>query len=141
MANGGWHGTKEEWQRAEIVLLPFDPVLEEFARCNGITLTKNGKDWPERSLRWESSSVSCLIQIFMESVETRALNFWICASQDRDDSRYWKQELLEKAADASRIGNVLPELLSSAKKRLNFWCSHPEEFEFATKLSTMSKRP
>jgi hypothetical protein len=46
MANGGWYGTDEEWQRLEGPLLGIDPVLEQFALEHGVAVTKNHKDSP-----------------------------------------------------------------------------------------------
>jgi hypothetical protein len=140
MANGGWHGTEEEWQQAESPLLPLDPVLEKFADDHKITLSKNGKDWPERSLRWTSDEVSCLIQIFAENLVAHTFNFWICAYQDRDGGRYWKEQMLKRDTKISAIENEFSGLLSVAKKSLDEWCLHPEEFELAGKLPATPKR-
>ncbi len=51
MANGGWYGTPEEWKRIERPLLDLDPAIAEFARKIGLTVSKNPKDEPERSLQ------------------------------------------------------------------------------------------
>lgn len=141
MANGGWHGTEEEWIILESPLRSLDPVLEVFAGAHGIALTKNGRDWPERSLKWAVREIRCLIQIFAKDSKNPIFDFWICAFQDRGDSRYWKKELLKKEAKASAIESELPKLLSSSKEKLDDWCSRPEEFEFATKLSPLPTKP
>ena len=58
MANEGWHGTQEEWGRIERPLLELDPVIDDFAKRARLAVTKNLKDWPERSLRWREYRLS-----------------------------------------------------------------------------------
>ena len=52
MANGGWYGTKEEWQRIEKPLLEIDSIVDDFANELSLSVSKNHKDWPERSIEW-----------------------------------------------------------------------------------------
>lgn len=59
MANGGWYDSKEEWQRIEAPLLEVDSIFEVFAAENGLAVSKNHKDWPERSIEW-GQGVRCL---------------------------------------------------------------------------------
>src|ERR1700722_9853481 len=91
MANGGWYGTKEEWNRIEAPLLEIDPIVSDFAEKFGLTVRKNNKDWPERSLVW-GDGVHCLIQIYLVDQKLLTFNLWLCVSQDRENKRYWKQE-------------------------------------------------
>lgn len=133
MANGGWDGTKQEWKRAEAPLKFMDPELKRFARKHGLTLTKNAKEWPERSLAWETD-VRCGIQIFLVDQAALTFNFWICAIQDRDDNRFWKQEYLRKEVQAVEIANSLGELLETGKRKLDHWSAQPAELEFAIKI-------
>src|SRR5580698_8569922 len=98
MANGGWYGTEEEWNHIEAPIAAIDADLEEFSRKHGIAITKNLKDWPERSLSWNVGDVRCLIQVYLKSEKMLTLNFWICASQDRGSDRYWKREMLKDGA-------------------------------------------
>jgi hypothetical protein len=44
MANGGWHGTEEEWQRREAPLLSIDPILEQFALEHGFAVSNKRTD-------------------------------------------------------------------------------------------------
>jgi hypothetical protein len=63
------------------------------------------------------------------------LNLWICASQDRDGSRYWRNETPRKEEQASEMAADLFDLLEAAKRKLDHWSAHPEVLEFATKLA------
>src|SRR5918995_6000947 len=109
MANGGWHGTDEEWKRIEAPLKSFDVELGRFVSKHGLVVTKNPKDWPERSIVW-GSDVRCLIQVFLVDQAELTLNFWICASQDRDGSRFWKNEMLRTEVQASELARDLSDL-------------------------------
>ena len=135
MANGGWYGTDEEWRRIEAPLKLLDPELDRFASKRDLTVTKNFKDWPERSLAW-GTDVRCLIQVFLTDQSALTFNLWICASQDRGGSRFWKKEMPCKESQASEIARDLFQLLEAEKQKLDHWSMHPEELEFATKLSS-----
>ena len=133
MPNGGWHGTKKEWNEAEAPLKLMDRELKRFAREHGLKFSKNHKEWPSRSLTW-GSDVRCGIQIFLVDPSKLSFNFWICAIQDRDGSRFWKQEYPRKEVPASEIADDLSELIEQAKRKLDGWSAHPKELEFATKI-------
>ncbi len=135
MGNGGWYGTDEEWRRIEAPLKLLDPELDRFARKHGLTVTKNLKDWPERSLVW-GIDVRCWIQVFLVDQSALTLNLWICASQDRDGSRFWKNETPRQEEQASEIAADLFDLLEAGKQKLDHWSAHPEVLEFATKLGS-----
>jgi hypothetical protein len=75
-----------------------------------------------------------LIQVFLVDQSALTLNLWICASQDRDGSRFWKNEMLRKEEQASQIAADLFSLLDDGKRKLDRWSAHPEMLEFATKL-------
>jgi hypothetical protein len=134
MANGGWYGTDEEWERIEAPLKLLDPELDRFARKHGLTVTKNSKNSPERSLVWEAG-VRCLIQVFLVDQSALSLNLWICASQDRDGSRFWKNETLSNGVQASELAGKLFDLLELGKRKLDYWSAYPEELHFATMLA------
>lgn len=137
MANGGWYGTAEEWNRIEAPLKALDPDLGSFAGKYGLNVTKNRKDWPERSLAWEAD-VRCLIQIYLVDESLLTLNLWICTSQDRNGSRFWKREMLRKEVQLPEMARDLLSALETGKRKLDLWSAHPEELEFATKLATWS---
>ena len=135
MANGGWYGTAEEWSRIEAPLKALDSDLDRFASKYGLNVTKNHKDWPERSLAWETD-VRCVIGIYLVDESLLTLNLWICASQDRNGSRFWKRETLRKEVQLPEMARDLLPALETGKCKLDHWSSHPEELEFATKLAT-----
>lgn len=135
MANGGWHGTKEEWTRIESPLIAIDPVIAEFARCASLTVTKNLKDWPERSMRW-GSKISCLIQIYLADEETISWNIWLCCTRDANGERFWRREFLVEKKPLEAFQHELPNLLKAGHERLIDWANHPETLQFATKLGT-----
>lgn len=130
MANG-WYGTPDERQRIEAPLILLDPALERFAAKHSLSLTRNHKDVPERSIEW-GSDVSCLIQLWVHGAESLGIHVWICASQDRARDRYWKQEFLCKDAPATDLALRISDLLQIAKSRLDEWSARPEQLEFAT---------
>jgi hypothetical protein len=133
MANGGWYGTEEEWDRIEAPMRGLDRDLDDFARRHGLNVTRNARDWPDRSIRW-GTDTPCLIQIFLVDEEKLTFNFWICASQDRADSRFWKQEMLCREAQMQEISDGFSERLEAGKTKLDYWSQHPEILEFATRL-------
>lgn len=140
MANGGWNGNAEEWNRIEAPILALDAGLNSFAQKNGLALTKNLRDWPERSLRWVcANNIDCLFQVFLANDVTLTLNVWLCASQDRGEDRFWKNEMLKQNATALEVRDELQELLEAGKQKLDDWCAHPEEFIFATGVTLLPR--
>jgi len=125
----GFHGTKADWERVEAPLRALDNKLESFSKRHGIALSRNGRNWPDRSLVW-GSPVRRLIQIFLADEEGLTYNVWICASEDRDNKRYWKQELLRSAVAVTEIEAELTDLLERGRALLESWDS--DSLEFAT---------
>jgi hypothetical protein len=136
MANGGRHGTPDEWQRLEAPLLALDPVFETFAARHGLELSRNAKDWPERSLRW-GGNPSFLIQMYLESETGPGWNVWLCCSEDRSDRRYWRNEFAVHGEPVESIRDRLPHLLEDSFNRLESWGADPSQLEFATMLTPM----
>jgi len=134
VANGGWYGTREEWDEIEAPLLEIDAILEEFADEYGLVVRKNVKSWPERSIVW-GSGIRCIIQIFRVEGQEANFNFWLCASEDRGRARYWKTDMLVEKAPVSSFRGELPALLREGRRKLLDWSENPACMEFATWLA------
>ena len=133
MANGGWYGSQDEWQRIERPLCEVDPILEKFSIETGIALTKNHKDWAERSLTW-GDGVRCLIQLYLVDEKDLKFNLWICASQDREGNRYWMHDTLIKDKPVEEFENNLSDELKAGHLQLMKWSQDPDQFEHTTVL-------
>lgn len=138
MANGGWYGTSEEWQRLEGPLLTIDPVLEAFSVRHGIELLKNEKDSPGRSFRW-GDNPGFLIGFSLQDEATLSWNLWLCCFEDRDDSRYWRNEYAIREEPVEAFGPQLDSLLEESFARVEAWGANPEQLQFATKLAPMPR--
>jgi hypothetical protein len=136
MANGGWFGTSEEWQRLEGPLLTIDPILERFAGTHGLMLSKNAKDFPERSLRW-GDNPSFLLQVYLDNDSGPLWNLWLCCSEDRKDERYWRTDFAVRGELLESFRDRLPVLLEESFNRVQVWGANPDQLEFATKLAPM----
>ncbi len=128
MANGGWYGTKEEWDRIEKPLLSIDPILEQFAKENNLVVTRNLKDWPERSMAW-GNDVSCLIQLYLVDDKLLTFNLWLCVTQDRATKRYWKNETPIKEKQASEFKDTLFEQLVEGHQKVLEWSKNKKELK------------
>lgn len=133
MANGGWHGTKEEWEQLEAPLLDIDSVIDEFAAEVGLSVRKNYKDWPSRDIEW-GTDVRCLIQLYLADSKAFTFNLWLCASEDRGNKRYWKQEMPIKQLPVSAFAKSLGVQLRNGHERLLEWSKNKMQLEFATVL-------
>ena len=131
MANGGWFGTIEEWDRLEALLIDLDPVIDAFAQRVGLTVTKNQKEWPERSMRWVTS-VNCRIQIYLADRDAMTWNIWLCCTRDEGNKRFWRQEFLVEKKPVAEFKRELFDLLESGRARLIEWSNHPESLTFLT---------
>jgi len=138
MANGGWYETQAEWERLEAPLLRVDPLIADFAVERSVRLTKNNKDWPERSLKW-GEQPSCLIQLYLAEQEALTWNLWLCCSEDREGERFWRKDFLVQERRMDEFAANLPALLAQGFARVNRWADAPEQLEFATKLTPLPK--
>jgi hypothetical protein len=120
MPNGGFYGTKEEWERIEAPLVRLDTRLELFAASSGMSLDKNYHNWPERSLE-HNGRIKRLIQIYLADEKRMVFNLWLCASQDKGLKRFWKNEFIIKEQPIDEISENLELLLAKAKERLDSW--------------------
>ncbi|MEX0921439.1 MAG: hypothetical protein WDZ84_01575 [Rhodovibrionaceae bacterium] len=134
MANGGWYGTEEEWERIEAPFISLDTKLENFAALHCLQITRNHKSWPSRSMEW-GEELRCFINLYLDDEETLGINLWICVSEDRGLKRYWRHEFLCNGTSLDEIAPRLHELLTIAKARLDEWQLQPERMVFATKLA------
>jgi hypothetical protein len=131
MGDAGFVASREQWRRLEAPLLTVDPVLERFAAQHGIGIRRNHKDWPERSLVW-GEDVHCLLQVYLASREAPTFTVWLCAWQDRDGVRYWKQETAVKARPMGEVRERLPGLLVQGRQQLIAWSETPALLEPVT---------
>jgi hypothetical protein len=125
----GFQGSDLEWQRIEAPLLRIDSALEMFASAHGLTISKNYHNHPERSLTWGAGSAGLrrLIQLYLTDSKLLTFNIWLCASQDRGSSRYWKQEFLLKEQSIETFVGTLPSLLEGAYLKVNSWAAEDLE--------------
>ncbi|MCJ7590893.1 MAG: hypothetical protein MUO51_06025 [Woeseiaceae bacterium] len=133
MANGGWYGTKEGWDRIEAPLLDADPILDDFALETGLTISKNYKDWPERSVVW-GDDVRCIIQLYLVDEKDLTFNLWICASQDRERKRFWKTETPIREQRVGQFRDRLAEELREGHRKVVEWSGRAADLKFATNL-------
>lgn len=134
MANGGWYGTKEEWERLEAPLLALDPVIASFADEHSLALSKNHKDWPDRSMRW-GQNPSCLIQLYLADAASISWHLWLCCAEDRGRERFWRQERLIDGKQTPLFEAQIPNLLNEGRRRLEEWRAAPDQLEFATTIT------
>jgi len=115
----------------EAPLVAVDAVLIMFARAHQMRITKNYHEWPERSLTW-GTTIRRLIQLYAEDSDQPTFTLWLCASQDRGLSRFWKREFLFEKKPLAALADLLPALLEEARNKVNSW--EKRDLEFATKL-------
>ena len=108
-----------------------DPGLKDFALRHGLPLEEDGR-WPQRSFRW-GAPLSRLIQIYVDEEKTPTYKVWICASEDRNGSRYWKQETLRSGIATTDLERELAEILELAFVRVSSWTA--ADLDFADTLS------
>jgi len=133
MANGGWYGTREEWERIEKSLLDVESTIEEFVEEFSLNMSKNHKGWPEWSIVW-GKEVRCLIQLYLADKNLLTFNLWLCAYEDRGSKRYWKQETPIKQKQVSEFRDNLASQLRAGRKQLLDWSDNKDQLELSTKL-------
>jgi hypothetical protein len=122
----GFQGSESEWQRIEAPLLRVDSALELFASAQGLGISKNYHNHPERSLTW-GTGLRRLIQLYLADSKLLTFNVWLCASQDRGSSRYWKQEFLLKEQNIETFFGTLSPLLEEAYRKVDSWTAEDLE--------------
>ena len=134
MANGGnWHN-RAEWRRVEGPLQQLDPILAQFSKRLGLHVTKNQKDWPERTIVW-GQGIQLLIQVYLANPEQLTFNMWLCASQDRDGKRYWKHETLIEGKPVAEFEGSFGSLLDEGRLKLESWSE--QQLEYATDVAAI----
>jgi hypothetical protein len=126
----GFDGSDDDWKRLEGPLVAVDNVLAEFARTHGMQIGKNYHEWPERSLTW-GTRIRRLIQLYVDDSAVPTFNLWLCASQDRGSSRFWKREFIIEKKPFEAFASDLPALLEAARIKVNLWTE--DQLEFTTK--------
>jgi hypothetical protein len=116
----GFQGSELEW------LLRVDSALEMFASAHELTFSKNYHNHPERSITW-GAGLRRLIQLYLADSKLLTFNMWLCASQDRGSSRYWKQEFLLKEQSIETFFGTLPSLLDEAYRKVDSWTAEDLE--------------
>ncbi len=125
----GFQGPETEWHRIEAPLVQADEVLQKFAASHGLSLSRNYHGHPERSLRW-GNGVQRLIQLYLADSDRLTLNLWLCASQDRGGTRYWRRAFLVNAQRFEQFSERLPSLLEEAYATVDSWAA--DSLESAT---------
>lgn len=87
-------------------------------------------------MRW-GDDPSCLIQIYLERESGPTWNLWLCCSQDRGDSRYWRKEAPVRDERMKAFRDKLTDLWEHGFTLLKEWKAAPEQLEVATKLSPL----
>lgn len=133
MANRSYFESDEAWTLATS-LETIDPALETFAQTHRLSLSRDSKGVPERSLCW-GDGPSCLIQIYLEGLTHPSWTLWLACSDDRGGSRYMRSHFLLKNAELVALERDLPFLLDTGFAMLNDWRARPDELPFATRLA------
>lgn len=128
----GFYGPVEEWDRIEAPLQRIDPRLAEFAAEHKMRVEKNYHSWPNRRLLWTTARVEKLIEISLEDDKEATYCLRVTAWEDRDQSRYWKKEMLVERTTVREIEQELESLLQRARELANSWMS--DDLEFGGKL-------
>jgi hypothetical protein len=70
----GFYGSRNEWEELEAPLKKLDATLDAYALAEGMTLSRNYHDWPERSLRWGRDAVR-MMQPYLNDEKTGTYSF------------------------------------------------------------------
>ncbi len=125
--------SEDDWEKFTKPLKRVDPFLREFADKIGATIDYDHQNNPSRAIRW-GDQVIRLIQIFLDDEKDFKFTVWICASEDRGQKRYWKNETIFKNVDFEVIENQLKDILDSAYKTVESWKS--TDLQFAVELKS-----
>jgi len=110
----------EDWERIEGPLRALDGELEAFAERHSIQLSRNFRQWPERSLRW-TDELERHIQILLHDEENLLFSVWLAAWRDEGDVRHWKRLSLATAEPIEQLRERLGALLDEARTTVCAW--------------------
>ncbi len=119
MANG-FHGEQKDWEQLEKPLKRLDSILEKFTSAHRLVLTKNERNWPDRTIQW-GDHPKVIIQVFLESEKESTYTMWVSASDERSRSEYWKHKTLLKSAPIDVLEQQLQDLLKKAHTTAIEW--------------------
>jgi len=110
----------EDWARIEGPLRRLDGELEAFAERHAVQLTRNFRQWPERSLRW-TDDLERHIQILLQDEENLLFSVWLAAWRDEGEIRHWKRVSVATAVPIEQIEENLSGLLDRGRATLAAW--------------------
>jgi|GEM_PF-1441545 len=117
----GFHGSDEAWRSIEAPLQKLDPIFEEFANRHHMTLARNSRNWPSRSLSWRDN-LERKIEIYLQDEREPSYGVWVAAWQYRSDGGYYlKTEAVAERKSITAIKTSLPVLLEQARQLLSCW--------------------
>ena len=125
--------TELEWAVIGRPLIDVDPVLDEFAKKFGLKKFSNLNEWPNRVFDWDNG-VRCQIQLYLVDPHELTFNLWLCASQDRGTTRFWRHDTPIKEQHVGQFASRLTRELEEGRRRLIRWTANPAALEFAAVL-------
>lgn len=134
MLEGDRDRIDDNWAQLERPLLDVDPILDEFAQRVGLRVYRNFNDWPNRVFDWDNG-VRCQIQLYLVDPDRLTFNLWLCASQDRGTTRFWRHETAIKEQRVERFAGSLADELQDGRRKLITWTANPAALEFAAELT------
>lgn len=117
----GFHGSREDWERITAPLREIDAMWDAFAERHGCAVTRDGRSWPERSLRWQSGGVERRIQVYLADERELTFSFGLQAWSDRDGKRYVRNERLYEGEPWLRLRDAIEARLEEAYQQAASW--------------------
>jgi hypothetical protein len=114
-------GSKRKWEQLEAPLLDIDDILISFSQEKNLLFEQNHNNWPGRLLQWEKGGIKRQIQIYLENKSDEIYNFWLCAYQDKENYRFWKNQYLKSVVPFQEISDNLTELLEKGYSIVDSW--------------------
>jgi hypothetical protein len=105
--------------------------INEFVKSRNIKLELNSHGWPSRLMTWISNGIHRTIQIYVAS-DKQTYMFWVAASKDIDNKRYWKQTTLKDNVSWDEIFSDIDKLLAEGYELANSWKN--EDLSYASDI-------